>query len=103
MRTGLLPACLLLAGCATGEGLRHRHGSPLYTYMCADGKTFQQRQILTGEIEVTAGGATRDATDADGDPLPGAPQLTYAGPLAKLTGMPGGPYESCVMDLGSDS
>ncbi len=89
-------ACVLaLSACTTGEDLRVRHGSPLHTYACADGKTFLSRQIITGEVEITAGGQTRDVTDANGDPIPLGPQITYADETASLTGMPGGPYTSC--------
>ena len=100
MRLGLLIAGLMVAGCATGEDLRLRHGSPLYTFKCADGKSFQQRQIISGEVEVTAGGVTRDATNADGAPVPGGPLLTPVDEATRLTGMPGGPYEACYMEGG---
>ena len=89
---------LCLGACATGNDLRIRHGSPLHTFTRNDGKTFQSRQIISGEVEVTAGGQTRDATDASGDPVPNGPRLTYVGETTRLTGMPGGPYEDCSMD-----
>ncbi len=90
-------APLLLAGCQT-ENLAQRHGSPLHTYTCNDGKTFQARQIMTGEVEVTAGGQTRDVTDANGDLIPGGPRMTPIDEATRLTGMPGGPYEACFVD-----
>jgi hypothetical protein len=95
----VLAACaaLLLPACETGADLRMRHGSPLYTFTCNDGKSFQQRQIISGEVEVTAGGVTRDITDADGDPIPGGPRLEPVDEATRLTGMPGGPYEACFM------
>ncbi len=74
-----------------------RHGSPLHTYQCSDGKSFQARQIITGEVEVTAGGQTRDVTDADGDVTPGGPRLVSVGESMRLTGMPGGPYKACFL------
>ena len=89
---------LSLAACATGEDLRLRHGSPLHLYTCNDGKTFQSRQIISGEVEVTAGGQTRDVTDGNGDPIPNAPRLTSVGETISLTSLPGGPYEACVLD-----
>lgn len=105
MHPGPLAACLLVlaacpAACSTGEDLRTRHGSPLHTYACRDGKTFQARQLLTGEVEVTAGGFTRDVTDAEGEPVRGGPNMTSEGETSRLTGMPGGPYDACVMDDG---
>jgi hypothetical protein len=98
----LLPALavLCLSACATGEDLRLRHGSPLHTYKCADGKSFQVRQIISGEVEVTAGGETRDVTDADGDLVPNGPRMTPVDDATRLTGMPGGPYEACFMNDG---
>jgi hypothetical protein len=89
---------LALAACTTGEDLHLRHGSPLHTYTCNDGKTFLARQLITGEVEVTAGGRTRDATDANGDPIPGGPRLEPVDAATRLTGMPGGPYEACFLD-----
>jgi hypothetical protein len=91
-------ALLVLAACATGEDLRARHGSPLHTYTCEDDKSFQVRQIISGEVEVTAGGQTRDLTTADGDLVPGGPRMTPVDEATRLTGMPGGPYEACFMD-----
>jgi hypothetical protein len=91
-------AVLCLSACATDEDLRLRHGSPLHTYTCADGKPFQARQIISGEVEVTAGGQTRDVTDANGDLVPNGPRMTSVGEATRLTGMPGGPYEACFMD-----
>ncbi len=93
-------AVLCLSACTTGEDLRLRHGSPLHTFRCADGKTFQSRQIIGGEVEVTAGGQTRDVTDANGDPVPNGPRLTPSDEATRLTGMPGGPYDACRMDDG---
>ena len=94
-----IAACAVLASaCTTGEALRARHGSPLYTYACADGKSFQQRQIISGEVEVTAGGVTRDVTTADGELVPGGPRLEPVDEATRLTGMPGGPYEACFQD-----
>lgn len=89
---------ILLASCTTDETLHTRHGSPLYVHRCDNAKSFQSRQIISGEVEVTAGGQTRDATDSNGDPVPGGPMLTYAGDRTTLTGMPGGPYENCVLE-----
>ena len=98
----MLPALavLCLSACATSEDLRLRHGSPLHTYKCEDGKSFQVRQIISGEVEVTAGGQTRDLTDANGDPTPNGPRMTPIDAATRLTGMPGGPYEACFMDDG---
>lgn len=87
-----------LSACTIGEDLRTRHGSPLHTYTCADGKSFQARQVMTGEVEVTAGGQTRDATNADGDPIPSGPRMLPVDGATRLTGMPGGPYEACFLD-----
>lgn len=103
MRLLLLGLCgLSAAACTTSEDtLRLRHGSPLYTYACNDGKTFMSRQIISGEVEVTAGGRTRDVTDADGDLVPGGPRLEPVDEATRLTGMPGGPYEACFIDDGS--
>ncbi len=100
MRFLLLALCgLTAAGCMTSEdALRLRHGSPLYTHVCNDGKTFMSRQIISGEVEVTAGGRTRDVADGDGNLIPGGPRLEPAGEAMRLTGMPGGPYETCVID-----
>jgi hypothetical protein len=96
MRTlRLIPCALVLAACSTGAELRARHGSPLYTFECNDGKSFEQRQIISGEVEVTAGGVTRDVTSADGDLVPGGPRLEPVDEATRLTGMPGGPYEAC--------
>ena len=102
MTHAMLPALavLSLSACAVGEDLRLRHGSPLHTYRCADGKTFLARQIISGEVEVTAGGQTRDATDADGELTPNGPRMTPIDEATRLTGMPGGPYEACFMDDG---
>lgn len=94
----LVISALTASACATENDLRVRHGSPLHTYTCTSGKTFQSRQIMSGEVEVTAGGQTRDVTDSNGDPIPNAPRLTSAGETISLTGMPGGPYEACVLD-----
>jgi hypothetical protein len=93
-------AAFVLSACASDENLRSRHGSPLHTYRCEGGSTFEARQILSGEIEVTAGGRTRDVADADGDPAPNGPRMTYTGDTSRLTGMPGGPYEACRLDDG---
>jgi hypothetical protein len=100
MFPAMLPAlaALSLFACSTDEDLRTRHGSPLHIYKCADGKSFEARQIISGEVEVTAGGRTRDVTDAKGDPIPNGPSMTTASENSRLTGMPGGPYESCVLD-----
>lgn len=101
MNARLLAAGFLaLAACSTGEDLKTRHGSPLHTYACADGKSFQVRQVMTGEVEVTAGGQTRDVTNADGDPVPNGPRMIPIDEATRLTGMPGGPYEACFMDDG---
>jgi hypothetical protein len=101
MRLVALALCALqLAACVTSEdALRTRHGSPLHTYTCSDGKTFLARQIISGEVEVTAGGQTRDVTNADGDPIPGGPRLEPVGEATRLSGMPGGPYEVCRLDI----
>lgn len=96
----LAAGVVLLAACSTGEDLRTRHGSPLHTYACADGKSFQVRQVMSGEVEVTAGGETRDTTDANGDPIVNGPRMIPVGEATRLTGMPGGPYEACFMDDG---
>lgn len=98
MQLRVLAALPLLAACSTGEDLKSRHGSPLHTYTCANGKSFQARQVMTGEVEVTAGGETRDVTDANGDPIANGLRMTTIGETTNLTGMPGGPYESCVLD-----
>ncbi len=101
MHLRALAGCLLLlAACSTGEDLKTRHGSPLHTYTCADGKSFMVRQVMTGEVEVTAGGQTRDTTDANGDPIPNGPRMIPIDEATRLTGMPGGPYEACFMDDG---
>lgn len=96
----LAAGLLTLAACSTGEDLKTRHGSPLHTYACADGKSFQVRQVMTGEVEVTAGGETRDVTNADGDPVPNGPRMIPIDEATRLTGMPGGHYEACFMDDG---
>src|SRR5690242_4354175 len=96
MRPLLAAYILLLPGCVH-EDLKTRHGSPLHTYKCEGGKTFQARQIISGEVEVTAGGKTRDVTNANGDPLPDGPRMTDAGSGTRLIGMPGGPYEGCAL------
>jgi hypothetical protein len=100
MRFLLLALCgLTAAGCMTNEdALRQRHGSPFYTHACKDGKTFMSRQIISGDVEVTAGGRTRAVADGDGNLIPGAPRLEPAGEAMRLTGMPGAPYEACVID-----
>lgn len=98
MRLPLFLAGLLAGACASGDNLHTRHGSPLHTYACDGGKTFLSRQIISGEVEITAGGETRDVTNADGDPIAGGPQLIYANETATLTGMPGGPYTGCRLD-----
>lgn len=101
MHASLLASCaLILSACATGEDLRIRHGSPLHTYKCEGNKTFEVRQIISGEVEVTAGGQTRDLTTADGDLVPNGPRMTPIDEATRLTGMPGGPYEACFMDDG---
>src|SRR5512147_196974 len=98
MRSGVpVIAFLALAACVSNEELRARHGSPLHTYTCEDSKTFQVRQIISGEVEVTAGGQTRDLTMADGDLVPNGPRLTPIDEANRLTGMPGGPYEACFL------
>jgi hypothetical protein len=91
-------ALLSLSACTTDEDLRMRHGSPLHTYRCENARIFQARQIISGEVEVTAGGRTRDVTDADGAPSPHGPRLTSMGEATRLTGMPSGLYEGCVLD-----
>ena len=97
----LLVAFLALAAaCVSNEDLRARHGSPLHTYTCEDSKAFQVRQIISGEVEVTAGGQTRDLTTADGDLIRNGPRLTPIDEAHRLTGMPGGPYEVCFMEDG---
>ena len=100
MMQAMLPALavLCLSACATSEDLRLRHGSPLHTYKCADGRSFQVRQIISGEVEVTAGGRTRDLTDANGDLTLNGPRMIPIDEATRLTGMPGGPYEACFMD-----
>lgn len=98
MRSGVpVIAYLALAACVSNEELRARHGSPLHTYMCENSKTFQVRQIISGEVEVTAGGQTRDLTTADGDLVPNGPRLTPIDEANRLAGMPGGPYEACFL------
>jgi hypothetical protein len=101
MRLLLLTLCsLLTTACMTSEeGLRLRHGSPLYTRVCKDGKTLLSRQMNSGEVEVAAGGRTQDAAngDGDGEPVPGRPRLEQVGDAMRLTGMPGGPYEACLI------
>jgi hypothetical protein len=96
----LAAGLLALAACSTAEDLQARHGSPLHTYMCEDARSFMVRQIITGEVEVTAGGQTRDLTDAEGEPVPNGPRMIPIDEAMRLTGMPGGPYESCFMDDG---
>ncbi|HEX5006930.1 MAG TPA: hypothetical protein VFV70_07435 [Hyphomonadaceae bacterium] len=98
--TFLALAFFSLSACVSSQGLRLRHGSPLHTYSCADGKTFQVRQIISGEVEVTAGGRTRDVTNANGDLVPFGPHMTPIDEATRLTGMPGGPYEGCFMEDG---
>lgn len=98
MRALALCPLLLLAACASQEDLRNRHGSPLHTFACANGKSFQQRQLMTGEVEVTAGGVTADVRDADGDPIQGGWVMETAGDFTTLHGAPGGPYERCTLD-----
>jgi hypothetical protein len=98
----VLPALAVfcLSACATGEDLRLRHGSPLHAYKCADDKSFEVRQIISGEVEVTAGGETRDVMDADGEPISDGPRMIPIDGATRLSGMPGGPYEACFMDDG---
>lgn len=100
MIRAMLPAlaALCLSACATGEDLRLRHGSPLHTYKCEGGKSFQVRQIISGEVEVTAGRRARDLTDANGDFTPNGPRMTPIDEATRLTGMPGGPYEACFLN-----
>jgi hypothetical protein len=93
----LLAACPLLLAACIHEDLSTRHGSPLHTYRCDGGKSFQARQLLTGEVEVTAGGKTRDVTDATGDPVGNGPGLTESDAGSRLTGFPDGPYEGCKL------
>lgn len=104
MRFLILIACSLpLASCvADDNALRTRHGSPLYTHACDNGKSFQSRQIISGEVEVTAGWRTGDVTDASGAPIPGGPHLDTTDGASRLTGMPGGPYEACVLRFEGD-
>lgn len=97
MRSAILFAALLPAACVSSEDLRARHGSPLHTYTCEDNKTFQVRQIISGEVEVTAGGQTRDLTTADGELVRNGPRMTPIDEANRLTGMPGGPYEACFL------
>lgn len=98
----LVAASLPLVCCvSSNDELHMRHGSPLYTHACNDGKTFQSRQIMSGEVEVTAGGRTQDVTDADGDPIPGGPRLETVDGASRLTGMPGSPYEACILSFES--
>lgn len=92
-RLGVL---VFAAACAQGH-MSSRHGSPLHTYACANGKTFQARQVLTGEVEVTAGGRTRDVSDAEGEPNRSGPRLITEGTATRLEGMPGGPYQTCLL------
>jgi hypothetical protein len=98
LRLCFLMPLLLAAACAQTD-LSTRHGSPLHTYLCADGKTFEARQILSGEVEVTAGGKTRDVTDAEGDPVASGPRLIFEGDVSRLEGMPGGPYVACRLEM----
>jgi hypothetical protein len=100
MRLCLLMAAVIALAACQHESLATRHGSPLHTYKCGGGKTFQVRQIISGEVEVTAGGQTRDLTDANGDLTPNGPRMTPIDEPTRLTGMPGGPYEACIMDDG---
>jgi hypothetical protein len=97
---------VMALGCAAcvsdGAELRTRHGSPLYTYKCQDGKSFQQRQIISGEVEVTAGGVTRDITDSSGEPIRGGPRIIPIDEANRLEGMPGGPYEACFLQEDSE-
>ena len=51
-------------------------------------------------MEVTAGGQTRDVTNADGDLAPFGPRMIPIDEATRLTGMPGGPYEACFMEDG---
>jgi hypothetical protein len=103
LRSILFSAALLaLPACQSSAELLTRHGSPQYTYVCNDGKTFQTRQIISGEVEVTAAGQTRDVTTADGELVPGGPRLVPVDEATRLTGMPGGPYEACFMDDGEE-
>jgi len=102
MRLSIFLAGVLVAACAGGANLHARHGSPLHNYTCDGGKTFLSRQIISGEVEVTAGGVTRDVTNADGDPIPDGPRLVYSDETATLTGMPGGPYTGCRLDDADD-
>ena len=97
LRLCLIVCVCIAGGCTTGDKLSLRHGSPLYTFVCNDDKTFQQRQIISGEVEVTAGGVTRDVTTSDGELVPGGPRLEPVDEATRLTGMPGGPYEACFM------
>jgi hypothetical protein len=91
-----------LAACQSDADLLMRHGSPQYTYVCNDGKTFQTRQIISGEVEVTAAGQTRDVTTADGELVPSGPRLVPVDEATRLTGMPGGAYEACFMEDGME-
>lgn len=101
MRLALPAASLaLLCACTPTQDLGTRHGSPQHTYVCADGKTFLSRQIITGEVEITAGGVTRDVTNAAGDPVPGDHGISYTDGAASLTGFPGGPYQGCTLNDG---
>jgi hypothetical protein len=99
MRLLRLTLCsLLTTACMTSEeahGLRP--GSPLCTHVCKDGKTFLSRQMNSGQVEVTAGGRTQEAANSDGEPVPGRPRLEQVGDAMRLTGMPGGPYEACLI------
>jgi hypothetical protein len=97
LKLGLVGLSILTLCACAHEDLRVRHGSPLHTYRCGDGKSFQARQIISGEVEVTAGGKTRDVTDAGGDAVPNGPRMTQVEEATHLTGMPGGPYEACLL------
>jgi hypothetical protein len=103
MRCLLATTCVLSLVACAHEDLSIRHGSPLHTYKCEDGKSFQVRQVMTGEVEVTAGGQTRDLTTADGELVPNGPRMTPVDEATRLTGMPGSPYEACFMDDGDAS
>lgn len=101
MRFTLSAASLaFLCACTPTHDLSARHGSPQHTYVCADGKTFLSRQIITSEVEITAGGETHDVTNSDGDPAPGDHGISYVDGAASLTGFPGGPYQGCTLNDG---
>ena len=89
---------LTAAGCMTSkDALRMRHGSPLSNPACNNGKTFMFRQIISGHLQVTASGRTRDITDGDGNLMPGGLRLDPRGEAMRLTGMPGSLHETCVI------